>query len=91
MFAYILGGLVARAEAAAKDNGKESNQMNRARLSAILASGKLRQDDVKRLRKLWDAGVASGDFQQVDMKALRDEARKRLETARKARFDVTTR
>ncbi|MBR0752613.1 type II toxin-antitoxin system ParD family antitoxin [Bradyrhizobium jicamae] len=38
----------------------------------------LRQDEIKRLRQLWDEGVASGSAGVLDMKALRKEARARL-------------
>lgn len=38
----------------------------------------LRQGEVKRLRQLWDEGVASGTAGPLDMKALRKEARARL-------------
>jgi antitoxin ParD1/3/4 len=44
----------------------------------------LRQENVDRLRQLWDAGKASGTAGEVDMKALRGEARQRLRRARKA-------
>lgn len=44
----------------------------------------LRQEDIKRLRQLWDEGVASGAAGEVDMKQLRQEARERLEGAKKA-------
>ena len=43
----------------------------------------LRQEDVRRLRQLWDAGTASGTAGEVDMATLRGEARKRLEGAKK--------
>ena len=43
----------------------------------------LRQEDVRRLRALWDQGVASGSAGEVDLAALRREARKRLEDAEK--------
>jgi antitoxin ParD1/3/4 len=43
----------------------------------------LRREDIDRLRELWDAGIASG-YRKVDMKALRDEARKGGEAAQKA-------
>jgi antitoxin ParD1/3/4 len=39
----------------------------------------LRQEDIKRLRQMWDVGVASGSAGQLDMKKLREEARERLE------------
>ena len=44
----------------------------------------LRQEDIKRLRRMWDEGVASGPAGKVDMKKLRKEARARLEDAKKA-------
>jgi antitoxin ParD1/3/4 len=44
----------------------------------------LRQEDIKRLRQMWDEGVASGSAGALDMKKLRKEARKRLEGAKKA-------
>lgn len=43
----------------------------------------LRRADNERLRRLWDEGLASGPAAQVDLTALRDEARRRLATARK--------
>jgi antitoxin ParD1/3/4 len=39
---------------------------------------KLRPQDVKRLRQMWDAGIASGSAGEMDMKKLRREARARL-------------
>lgn len=39
----------------------------------------LRQEDIKRLRQMWDEGVASGSAGEVDMKKLRKEARERLD------------
>lgn len=45
----------------------------------------LRQEDIKRLRQLWDEGIASGPGGEVDMKQLRQEARRRLASARKGR------
>jgi antitoxin ParD1/3/4 len=44
----------------------------------------LRQEDIGRLRELWDAGKASGNAGELDMKALRGEARARLRGAKKA-------
>src|SRR6266851_5389063 len=44
----------------------------------------LRQEDIKRLRQMWDEGVASGSAGEVDMKKLRKEARERLEDPKKA-------
>jgi len=40
---------------------------------------KLNDTDIERLRRLWDAGIASGSAGDVDFPALRAEARKRLE------------
>ncbi len=44
----------------------------------------LRQEDIERLRRLWDEGKASGDAGPVDFDRLRREARGRLEAAREA-------
>jgi antitoxin ParD1/3/4 len=44
----------------------------------------LRQEDIKRLRRMWDAGIASGPAGELDMKKLRREARERLKGATKA-------
>lgn len=40
---------------------------------------KLNDTDIEHLRRLWDAGIASGSAGDVDFPALRAEARKRLE------------
>jgi antitoxin ParD1/3/4 len=48
----------------------------------------LQQDDLHRLRQLWDEGIASGSAGEVDMRALRKEARARLDAARKANPDA---
>ena len=45
---------------------------------------KLHQQNIKRLRRMWDAGIASGSAGALDMKKLRREARKRLKDATKA-------
>jgi antitoxin ParD1/3/4 len=44
----------------------------------------LQQDDIRRLRQMWDEGLASGRAGEVDFKALRKEAAARLTGARKA-------
>jgi antitoxin ParD1/3/4 len=44
----------------------------------------LRQEDIKRLRQMWDEGVASGSAGKVNMEKLRKDARKRLEGTKKA-------
>ncbi|MGO9317061.1 MAG: type II toxin-antitoxin system ParD family antitoxin [Terracidiphilus sp.] len=41
----------------------------------------LRQEDLKRLRQLWDQGKASGAAISVDYEAARQEARQRLAIA----------
>jgi antitoxin ParD1/3/4 len=41
----------------------------------------LRQEDIKLLRQMWDAGVASGSAGELDLKELRRHARERLESA----------
>jgi antitoxin ParD1/3/4 len=48
----------------------------------------LRQEDIKRLRHMWDDGVASGSAGELDMKKLRKEARDRLVGAKKASGDA---
>jgi len=41
----------------------------------------LRQEDIKLLRQMWDAGVTSGSAGELDLKELRRQARARLESA----------
>ncbi|MGD0735817.1 MAG: type II toxin-antitoxin system ParD family antitoxin [Terracidiphilus sp.] len=41
----------------------------------------LRQEDVRRLRQLWDQGKSSGTATPVDLNQARREARQRLEAA----------
>ena len=48
----------------------------------------LRQEDIKRLRQLWDKGLASGSAGELDLQELRQEARTRLKGARKAVGDA---
>jgi antitoxin ParD1/3/4 len=40
----------------------------------------LRQEDIKLLRQMWDAGIASGSAGELDLKDLRRRARARLES-----------
>ena len=47
----------------------------------------LRQEDLKRLRRLWDDGTASGLPKPLDFDELRREARERLTATRKAPID----
>jgi antitoxin ParD1/3/4 len=42
-------------------------------------------DDAERLGRLWDEGIASGPAGEVDFPVLRDEVRRRIEPAGKAR------
>jgi antitoxin ParD1/3/4 len=47
----------------------------------------LRQEDIKRLRQLWDEGKASGPAVPLDWDELRREARERLTLTKKAQGD----
>ena len=47
----------------------------------------LQQHDIRRLRQLWQDGLASGSAGELDMAALRLEARARLAGATKAALD----
>ncbi len=47
----------------------------------------LRQEDLKRLRQLWDEGMASGLAKPLDFNELRQAARDRLMASRKAPSD----
>ena len=47
----------------------------------------LRQEDLRRLRRMWDEGKASGPSKPLDLAALKREGRKRLSKARAARGD----
>lgn len=44
----------------------------------------LRRQDVRRLRHLWDQGIASGTAGELEMTKLRGDARKRLKGAKKS-------
>ena len=44
----------------------------------------LRKEDLKRLRQLWNEGIASGPAKPLDFAELRREARQRLTAVRKA-------
>ena len=44
----------------------------------------LRQEDLKRLRQLWDQGIGSGPAAPLDFDELRREGRQRLTAAKKA-------
>ncbi len=48
----------------------------------------LQQDDIRRLRQLWQEGLASGSAGELDMTTLRQEARARLNGARKVTPDA---
>lgn len=45
----------------------------------------LRQEDVRRLRQLWDEGIASGPSQPLDWRNLRREAQLELERVKKGK------
>jgi antitoxin ParD1/3/4 len=47
----------------------------------------LRQEDIKRLQRLWDEGKASGPAVPLDWDEVRREARERLAQTRKAQGD----
>jgi len=44
----------------------------------------VREENIKRLRQIWDEGKASGPAQPLDFAELRREARKRLKALHKA-------
>ena len=48
----------------------------------------LQQDDIRRLRRLWQDGLASGSAGDLDMDGLRSEARARLSGAKKIALDA---
>lgn len=48
----------------------------------------LQQEDVRRLRQLWQQGLASGSAGESDMATLRLEARTRLSAAKKNALDA---
>jgi antitoxin ParD1/3/4 len=48
----------------------------------------LRQEDIKRLRQMWDVGVAGGSAGELDMKKLREDAPARLGNTKKVAGDV---
>jgi len=48
----------------------------------------LQQDDIRRLRRLWQDGINSGSAGELDMTTLRQEARARLAAARTAAADA---
>jgi antitoxin ParD1/3/4 len=47
----------------------------------------LRQEDIRRLRQLWDEGKASGPAKPLDWRKLRREAQERLAQMRKSEAD----
>ncbi len=47
----------------------------------------LRQEDIRRLRQLWDEGKASGPARPLDWEELRQEAERRLAEMKAARSD----
>jgi antitoxin ParD1/3/4 len=49
----------------------------------------LRQEDIQRLRQMWDEGKASGKPKQVDLTSLRQEARSRLAKVTRTRRNAS--
>ena len=47
-----------------------------------------RQEDINRLRQMWDVGFASGSAGGLDMNKLREDARARMERAKKTASDA---
>lgn len=47
----------------------------------------LRQEDIRRLRQLWDEGKASGPGRPLDWRKLRHDAQQRLAQIKKAQGD----
>ncbi|MGH7842492.1 MAG: ribbon-helix-helix domain-containing protein [Candidatus Binataceae bacterium] len=60
-----------------------TSEIVREALRAWQYKRELRQEDLKRLRRLWDRGVASGPAKPLDFGELRRGARQRLKVARK--------
>jgi antitoxin ParD1/3/4 len=48
------------------------------------AKRRLREDDIMRLRQLWDEGKASGEAKSLDLAAVRRDARRKLTRVRKS-------
>lgn len=59
-----------------------SSEVIREAMRDWSAKWETRKGDIERLRQLWDEGKASGQPVAADFKALRDEARQELSTAR---------
>ena len=49
------------------------------------AKRELRQEDIRRLRQLWDEGKASGPARPLDWRELRHDARQQLERMKKGK------
>ena len=76
---------------AAVDSGEyaTTSEVIREAIRDWQAKRELRQEEMNRLRKLWDEGIASGDAGPLDMNDLRREARARLDAARNKTPNVT--
>lgn len=48
----------------------------------------LQQEEIRRVRQLWQEGVDSGSAGEVDFDALRQEAKKRIAARRKVKADA---
>lgn len=74
----------------AVDDGEyaTTSEVVREALREWQARRELRRDEIERLRKAWDEGIASGSSGPRDMDSLRREARKRLDAARKDSTDA---
>jgi antitoxin ParD1/3/4 len=71
---------------AAVDSGEyaTTSEIIREAVRDWQAKRRLREDDVARLRQLWDEGKASGEAKSLDLAAVRRDARRRLARARKS-------
>jgi antitoxin ParD1/3/4 len=71
---------------AAVDSGEyaTTSEVIREAVRDWQAKRQLREDDIKRLRQLWDRGKASGPAKSLDLAAVRRDARRRLAKARKS-------
>lgn len=76
---------------AAVDSGEyaTTSEVIREAIRDWQAKRELRQEEMNRLRKLWDEGIASGDAGPLDMDDLRREACARLDAARNKTPNVT--
>ena len=71
---------------AAVDSGEyaTTSEIIREAVRDWQAKRRLREDDITRLRQLWDEGKASGEAKSLDLAAVRRDARRRLARTRKS-------